>query len=522
MAVPGRPLRKKFFKEVEGKVSMPVIYMGEVVNPKAKAEGDVPVVQYWITRDYAESLESMYADLLTQLKGPGGILSFLKTEDWTRFTQRSPEWGTTEQKKSYQMDRATQLLKGIQEISRSLIAMYRDLKRIKECLGYYGEKTTDEVTLKGTFVDFVDAKKGAASMVNMEKNLQFFSLRDFFFKIDAATSSDIDEKVDALQISDRLKVVLKRKLKEYAEWRGTWKESLDQMKKVLEERIGSQEKTIDLYKEWSRPILRNIKFLEYPWEKGSRTRVDVLEAGNYLVSEVTVLGWKDFKKEKDIRKFVEENWNDKEEEKPIKKFDDIYSNYDLEADKEKIMEKIDKLVKIAVEQKFFNQNPYWIPTVEAKFELSAASPTGWSSVDLYIKGKIYFIKKFFEKFIFEWEKDDTEKMLAGVLNPVKTAKAEAEKGPAKPEYPGITEGVTSLGKSIKGAFKYISELLTGVKTEIKSNESQRMKLKAFQEIDDSCYSIYEKLKKAENMLTWGPWVFKDEENAWKWATEPIR
>jgi hypothetical protein len=250
-------------------------------------EGRMGLTQGWeLTYDSGAALEPFYYWLLDYTKNIG--MDVVKLIDSYSFSYRSPEWQNQQTKMHYTLQDATGLMASIGQIIKSIVAVKKDYQRVKEALEYYGkgDKTPDDIVLKGIWMDNVDPRSGPASIAQATKNLQFFSTRDWFFRVSS------EKEIDELPTNDRIKNYLKRKLKEYETWKKGWRESLEDMKKILEERIKSQESTVDIYKKWVAPMVRDIEGLS---QKQQPFDPNLLKIGSSVYGEVKLVAYKENK-----------------------------------------------------------------------------------------------------------------------------------------------------------------------------------------------------------------------------------
>ncbi len=485
-------------------------YMGKMYMPPSQTkEDEKEVAKYRIDFSSSKALEPAYYFTLSWMAGPL-MFKVIKIKDTFRYSGRSGEWTASESKKGAKLDKVIQMLGYIQQIYKSQVAMRKDFDRISESLKYYEGGKPDELTLKGIWVDFIDTKRGASSMAAMEKNLQFLTIRDWFFKVDAKDSAQIDKDVDALNTNERIKVILKRKLAEYSSWKTNWKESLDMMKKILEERMSAQKLTIEKYKDWVRPEIKSVDMLTQDVDKIDPS---IFEIANVVKSEVILIGWSG-KSGADIQKKILEFLKNKEviESENIKDFSKINS--------EKITPEIWKeMSKKAIDEEWVSDKPfgdfnYWIPVMEANFSMIGASPSPALNNTFNLRVRVYRMDKFLKEFL-KWYSDPTEVYLNSLLNGIKEEQAKLKE--KKSDYPGIIEGFTALGKAFSDIFKKFDVGLSK-----RGNQEEKYKLKAEQFIDEKGDDMYVKFKKKFRMLTWADFSIKEEERLWKWWTEGIR
>ena len=243
-----------------------------------------------------DALEAFYYLVVDLLRKRG--YEVLKISDWYSISERSQEWGSQQMKIHHQINDASNLMKYINDMLKSFVAMKKDHQRIKESLEYFGKegKAPDDLVLKGIWVDFVDTKSGAASLAQTSKNLEMFAVRDWFFRIE--DPDKVDEMLKDTNV--RIKSYLKRKLREYQTWKKHWQNSLREFDKVLKDRLKVNKKTIDLYKQWVKPLLRNIDSLQMGGENKEgkyssqswRLDPELLKVSTNLLSKVKLVAFK--------------------------------------------------------------------------------------------------------------------------------------------------------------------------------------------------------------------------------------
>ena len=167
----------------------------------------------------SEGLEPIYF-FITDLMNDFG----LKTEKFIDNFTSSPgsgHFGELGQRATIMQQQGAKILADINAVLRSVLNLIYDLKDFKTRLQQYnGVKSKDKLihdaavlSLKQIWMDKVDMQKGQGSINAMSSgNLQFVTLRDAFMI--ANSVSDI-KKMD---LNDRVKNILKRKLEEYNRW----------------------------------------------------------------------------------------------------------------------------------------------------------------------------------------------------------------------------------------------------------------------------------------------------------------
>jgi len=259
--------------------------------------------KWTIIYDSGNALEPFYYWIIDYMQEVRKC-KILKVYDWYSFSYRSQEWEAQQRKWSSVFQNANSLLSQLGQVIKSLVAIRKDYQRINEALDYYKDKKgkPSDMVLKGIWMDNVDPVSGAASFSQATKNLQFFSARDWFIKV-----KSLDE-IEKIPVSDRIKNYLKRKYEEYDVWKKNWKGSLEDMEEILGERIKATEGTIKTYKDWTGPLLRDMKALSQKQEKDGSYDIffdpNLISIGNSVYSQVRLWTYKKSKKNEYMNKFM--------------------------------------------------------------------------------------------------------------------------------------------------------------------------------------------------------------------------
>lgn len=439
-------------------------------------KGVEKVQKYEVNVATKETFESTYYELFDKLANIGGF-SVWKTADLAQYSMRSRAWSASRQSQQAQMKQATQLLMSINEISKALIGMYKDLGRINEILGYYKSgKQPSELILKSLWTDLVDAKKGQSSIHAMSsKDLQMMMLRDYFFHLSCKNESEVESKVEELDTTERIKIVLKRKLKEFLDWKKRWKEELKKSKNLIEERIKSQEETINMYKEWARPLIKDVEnlMLGLRFKSGEHLDPTLIDIGKSVASKVDMFCWKGYKE-------------------PSGKAKEKYESL-LPSNGDDLKDWLPAAEYLAKNE--FTSYGWYVPVIEVSFDFTGSTSEGIPypkqvfDTTLTMELKIYDLPAFIKK-RKELKEDKADKWFKKVLAPLEKAREELE---------GKSESQAFMG--VKSIFDTISDFknaLTG-----RGYKDPDMRVMAINELKDSAFSVYEKFKKAQGQLTWG-------------------
>ncbi len=232
--------------------------------------------------------ETYYWILHFMRHGAAGLPNVEKLLDSFSSSVQSSLFGVSEQRLAIQQDRASQYLKGISEMVKSLPQLIRDLRLLDERLSFYEATFNNPDTesadhaLKGIWIDLVEGgAKNPGSVYGMAQQLNFTILPDLFFRTRVGSfekdmnklslqeyndkvkqvSVVIDKIVDDLDFNEKVKEVLKRKLIQFYTWKyRTYRELLSRRKFLLKY-LRQHYNTIKMYAEWVKPYLMNIKRL---------------------------------------------------------------------------------------------------------------------------------------------------------------------------------------------------------------------------------------------------------------------
>jgi hypothetical protein len=186
-----------------------------------------------IHETFQQSMEEHYFWILNHFRDMG-YPDIIKITDIFTSAEHSAFFGVAQQRVGLQQDKVSQFLQTIGKMVRELFQIVREIRILKERLSYYKDsydtesksRPSAEITLKGTFIDMVEGGgKNPGSVYGMARELQFTTLPDLFFSVHPASSKEVDEVVDKLDFNRKVKEVLKRKLRQFLEWKEhTYKE----------------------------------------------------------------------------------------------------------------------------------------------------------------------------------------------------------------------------------------------------------------------------------------------------------
>ncbi|MBR9690458.1 hypothetical protein GOV08_02125 [Candidatus Woesearchaeota archaeon] len=185
-------------------------------------------------------------------------------------SEASSFFGMMQQRLSIQQGNVSNFLKGISDMVKGLFQIVREIRIISDRLQYYtdtyeqNENTqSSEIVLKGLWVDQVEGgTKNPASIYGLAQQVGFTILPDIFFRISLKGPKEVDEKVEKLEFNEKVKEVLKRKLRQYYEWKVRTFKELETRKKFELKYLKQHYETIKLYISWIKPYLRYINRMQ--------------------------------------------------------------------------------------------------------------------------------------------------------------------------------------------------------------------------------------------------------------------
>ncbi|MBD3312213.1 hypothetical protein GF352_02035 [archaeon] len=421
-------------------------------------KGEKVVKHYQLRFGSGDALEPFYYSILYALRNNRQYRIVKKVLDYYNISPNSQQFGFATQNLRQEISSASGLLGQIGGVVKSIVAMKKDLQRIKECLDYYKDKgRPNELVLKGVWADFVDSKTGPASLTQAAQKLEFFVARDWFFKINSAKEAEELEDVPG-----NVKAFLAKKYREYSVWKKHWKTRLEDMKGIIQQQIKASKQTVNLYKQWIQPLLRNIEALKLAPDPSNP---DLLKIGGNTFSKVKVVAW---------NKVTPRKGN---------KVSSTYKEPDKRG-KDKDFGEIGKTLYQGKEVPFMT-------LIEIELTLKAGKQgTTETIVDFY--AKVYDKKRFEELYWDSWLKDPAEEWIENLLLkeelPIELEEAEGAEEPkdflsligsqldeaidkVKSKYDSVLDKVGLKPKS-KSLRKYdINKLVGAASAEVKKDVS---------------------------------------------------
>jgi hypothetical protein len=254
--------------------------------------------KYEITiENYQDSVERHYFSILGLLKDFG--FTVLKTNDTFDSSITSSFWGSVEQRRTLQQEKAAQFIAYIGNMVKQMFQIIRTIRIMDMKLKYYTQskegpdKAAGDIALKGTWIDMVEGGgKNPNSVTGLAMQVGFSTLPDVFFGTLVEKDEDIQKKIDELKKNNlgnpALYNVLKRKLLQFISWRDATEKEMIVGRKFHLAYLRQHFNIIRTYLHWVRPYLGNIKRLQ---QKGTRQE-DVLEMADSAIADIELFAFK--------------------------------------------------------------------------------------------------------------------------------------------------------------------------------------------------------------------------------------
>lgn len=217
------------------------------------------------------SMEEMYFWILEHIRTAQAHPNVMKVQDVFAASEQSSLFGTAQQRIGLQQEKVSMFLATIGKMVKELFQLVREIRILKERIGYYVDamnpdsksRESAEITLKGIWIDMVEqGAKNPASVYGMARELHFVSLPDLFFQIHPKSAELVDEEVDKIDFNRKVKEVLRRKLRQYMEWRKTTYDEIRNRHIFTLKYLRQHFDIIKMYMSWVKPYLRNIRRME--------------------------------------------------------------------------------------------------------------------------------------------------------------------------------------------------------------------------------------------------------------------
>ena len=256
-----------------------------------------PLKRYRIIfESFKKSIEELYFWLVNYLRWDLGYSVDYKITDLFAASEHSAFFGVAQQRIGLQQDKVIQFLATIGKMVKDLFQIVREIRVIDERVGYYEDsynpysksRESAEIVLKGLWVDMVEGGgKNPASVYGLARELQFTTLPDLFYAVHPTSIEMVDEAVDRLEFNKKVKEVLKRKLRQFMQWKDETYKELKTRRKFTVKYMRQHYDIIKMYMTWVKPYLRNIRRLQIDGPKTGT--VDLVAAFEGSMVEIEFL-----------------------------------------------------------------------------------------------------------------------------------------------------------------------------------------------------------------------------------------
>ncbi len=263
-----------------------------------------PKISYSLVYDsLSEGLEPIYFWVLDFMResAPGGLnLDVWKGPEEFEASVTSGYFGEIGQRASLMQQKAMEYLGAVNNVIKSILNLIYDLKEFEIKLGPYDKLNNKDETeegkrnafhsLKGIWMDQVDARKGRGSINLLAQDLQFVTLRDAFFYVTDP------EKIKEIDLNERVKNILRRKIEEFNEWKIYSEKEIRKRYEVEKSYLKSQAATLKLYVNWLKPYLIAAQKLRMKGDKAkSLTNPNIVNSFSNMEIEIKLYGKKEIK-----------------------------------------------------------------------------------------------------------------------------------------------------------------------------------------------------------------------------------
>ena len=244
-----------------------------------------------------------------------------KLTDVFSAAESSSYFGATQVRIGAQQEKASQYIRGINEMSKQLFQIVREIRILNERLSYYetsmsneDDATSAEITLKGIYIDLVEGGgKNPSSVYGLAQQVGFTLLPDLFFrvKVNVHKNESIHRVVHVEKYKDfneKVKEVLERKLTQYYAWKMATYKELKHTRNFRIKYLKTYYHSIMMYLQWVKPYLKHIKRLSMDEKK--MDTADMIAGMEQAMMEIDLLihMTKDGKKEGKFNRVIHMNF----------------------------------------------------------------------------------------------------------------------------------------------------------------------------------------------------------------------
>lgn len=250
-----------------------------------------------VFESFKMSIEEMYYWAINHLRQDAGFPKIIKVTDVFSASENSALFGQSAQRLSIQEDRASNFLRGISEMVKTLFQIVRELRILDERLEVYEnwkKSKSADATLKGLYADFAENKGGQmqpGSIYHLSNQLGYAALPDLFFNTVVYKKEDVDKIIEGMPgYNKNVKAVLKRKLFQFIIWKEKTHDELIARRRFQIKYLRQHYTTIKTYMSWVKPYLKHIKRLTM--SEKQLDSPDLISAFESSSTEIEVLGIK--------------------------------------------------------------------------------------------------------------------------------------------------------------------------------------------------------------------------------------
>jgi len=260
----------------------------EEISPRYRKLGE-PLQEHTLIYDsLSETLEPTYFWVVDKMNEFfGGKVE--KLVDNFVSTPGSGHFGELGTRATRMQEESMKILGAVNTVVKSILNLIYDLKEFEIRLEHYNASKNKEdkkaeaglLALKQIWMDSVDVKRGRGSINMLAQDLNFVTLRDAFM------AAKDDKNVDKMDLNDRVKRILKPRIKEFLEWKERSEKELRKRFEVEKSYLKSQVNSLKLYTSWLRPYLmaaENLKMNEMGRHPG------LVKAFNTIFLQLVLLG----------------------------------------------------------------------------------------------------------------------------------------------------------------------------------------------------------------------------------------
>ncbi len=255
-----------------------------------------PIHRYkFVLEDFNKSAEEIYYWLVDNISVSEGFPNIEKVNDIFSASEHSSMFGNSQQRLGMQQEKVSMYLATIGKMVKELFQIIRELRIIDERVGYYEDswnadsksRQSAEIVLKGIWIDQVEqGPKNPASVYGMARELNFTTLPDYFFSVNPKSISEIDSEVDRLKPNEKVGEVLKRKLRNFMQWKETTYYEMKNRRRFTLKYLRQHYNVIKMYNSWLKPYLNNLRRLTMADRTKSPDMVSAFEGSMVEIENV--------------------------------------------------------------------------------------------------------------------------------------------------------------------------------------------------------------------------------------------